>query len=251
MGLSGFGVGLIQAPAKRLKDHFAHGQAAVTGVEALDNGPRRLRRAGVADDAFMHPAELVVELEVLPVARGHTPAGVRIFLQRLQALFLAVLGQVHPELQNQRPFCHQHGLQALGAFQALRQVGCIGAALHAVENRPGVPGAQKHADPALGWQRSPEAPHHRAGEFLIRRFAHAVGLDKARVHPFVKQVDGLATSGAVDAAHQNNDRELGQSGQIHLCFEQVLAQLGHLRLVTGFVNGVAEFSGFKHERPIS
>src|SRR3989338_8922485 len=63
-----FLAGFIQALADGVKNNLAHGQAAVARVKALNDGPRRLGRAGVADHAFIHGLEFVVQLVMLPGA---------------------------------------------------------------------------------------------------------------------------------------------------------------------------------------
>ena len=237
---------LVEPVAQGLEDHLAHGEAAVVGVLALDDQPGGVGGARLADHLLVHLLELVVGLEPFPVAVGDPPAGERVLLQALEPLLLLFFGQVQPELDDQRALVDQHGLQLLGPIQALLQVGRLGDAAHPVEDRPGVPGAEEHADLALGRQGPPEAPHHRPVEFLVRGLAHAVALDVARVHPLVEQVDGGPAAGAVQAADEDDDLAPGRLRQFELRLEQGRAQGRHLFLVHGFLDLVPQLRALEH-----
>ena len=240
-------VRLRQPLAQGFENDFAHGQAAIARVRSFDDDPRRFGGAGMADDAFVDGQEFVVTFVMFPVALGDAPAGLGIAFQQLEALFLHFLGQVQPEFDDERTLVGQHLLQALGAFQALVEFGEFGQTHHAIQDRPGVPGTEEHADLALGRERAPEAPHHRPLHFLVGGIAHAVGLDETRIHPFVEQVHGLPAPRPIDAAHQNDDREFGLFRQIELRVQQRLAQLRHFLVVGRLVYLVSEFGRFKHD----
>jgi hypothetical protein len=241
--------GRIETLADRFLDHFADGQAAVARVFAFDNEPRRLGGAGMADHALVHGAEFVVEFEMLPVTIGHAPARLGVFFQHLETFFLLVPGQMQPELDDQGAFVGEHFLQQFGSLQALVEIGGLGDAVHAIEDRPGVPGAEKHADFSLGRQGAPETPHHRPVEFFIGWLAHAMGLHVTRVHPLVEQVHCFPATRAIYPAEQDNDRKLAALCQVELGIQQRFAQQRYLLVICRLVDLVTQFRRFEHAYP--
>lgn len=83
---------LVKALAHCRKQSAADGEIAVGGIFALHHDPWCGCRAGLAQREFTHLAEFIVLLETFSVRIGDAPARLRIFLQRLEAFFLAVLG---------------------------------------------------------------------------------------------------------------------------------------------------------------
>ncbi len=202
------------------QQYLADGEAAVARIRPLHHDPRRLGGAGLAQGMLRNLAELVVDLEARPVELGHTPARLGILLQRLQAFFLRVLGQVEPELEDQRAFVGEHLLEAVDLLDVLVERRRAGLLQHALHDGRGVPGTEEHADLALGRQRAPEAPHRGTLALLVRHFAHGVRLDVARIHPLVEQVHRLALARAIHAADQDDDREFAFLRQIELRVQQ-------------------------------
>ncbi len=232
---------LLQPLLQGFQQDFTHHQAAVAGVRPLYDGPGGLAGAAVADDLLRDLAEAVIELEVLPVPLRDTPAGLGVAFQGLQALFLLVLGEVEPELEQQRAFIRQHALETHDAVQGLAQFRVPGRVEHALEQGVRIPGAEKDADPPLGGEHAPEPPHRRTFAFLVGGLAHAVGADVAGIHPFVQQVGGLAAARAIHAAHEDDDREARLLEEVHLCFQQGFPQDGHFLGVGFLIDFVAEF----------
>ena len=183
---------------------------------------------------------------MLPITFGHAPAGVGILFQRLQAAFLEGFGQVEPELEDQGAFVGEHLLEAHIAFHGFFQIDIAALAIDPVEDGQAVPGTLEDADLAARWQDAPESPHGRAVVLLVRGFAHAVGLDVARIQPFIEQVHRLATTAAIDAADDDDHLETALSHQFVLGVEQGLAQGGQFLLVGFPVDFVADFRGFEH-----
>lgn len=232
---------MVKAVAQRMQQGLAHRQVAVARVAAFDHHPRCFRRAGFAQGVLGHLAELVVPLEALPILGRYPPARFGVFLQRLETLALRFLGQVEPELEYQRAFVGQHALEVLDLFDMLAQLG--GAALlhHPAHDGRGVPGTEEHADLTFRRQGAPKTPHGRTLAFLLRHFGHRMGLDMARIHPFVEQVDRLPLACAIHPADQDNDLEFPLFRQVELRVEQVLAQLRNFLFIGFFVNSVSEF----------
>src|SRR5256885_1136680 len=80
-------------------------------VPRIDDVPGRLGRGSPAQRALGLFAELIVFLEETPVLLGHAPAGELVLLQRGQALALHLLGDVHPQLDDDDPLVVQHPLE--------------------------------------------------------------------------------------------------------------------------------------------
>src|SRR5476651_2717025 len=131
-------------------------------------------------------AELIVDLEALPVEFGDAPTRVRILLQFLQTILLLLLAKVKPEFQQQDSFVAKHSLEADDLIQTLLQVHVIRLSHDPIHNRGGIPGAEDDSNLALGWEFAPEAPHRRALRLFVRGVAESSGLNMARVHPFVE-----------------------------------------------------------------
>ena len=237
----------IQSPAQRFEHDAPGGQPAIARVGALDHDPRRVGGAGLAQRAFAHLVELVVQPEMLPVALGHAPARLRVLLQCLQALLLALLGEVEPELEDERALVGEHLLEAHVLFHRLVERGVAGLAVGARQNRLRVPRAEEDANAALGRQLAPEVRHRRVPALVLGRLGQGVGGDVARVHPFLEQVDGLALAGAVHAVDEDEHGKARRVEQLVLRPEQRLAQLRQLALVGALVDRVAKLGGFEHD----
>ena len=238
--------GGIQAPAQRREQGAADEQRPIVGVRAIDDQPRRFAGAGGAQHVPGDLAIAVVLVVVVPVALGDAPARARVLLERLQPRLLPVLGQMEPELHQQHAFAREHGLEAADLVQALVELGLLAVLAHPLADRLGVPVVEHHADPAARRQRPPEAPHEGALGLLGGGRVEGPGLDVARIHPFVEQVDGLALAGLVHTVDQDHDGKLLELEQIELGIEQLGAQTRHRGAKAFVVGAVAEFGGFEH-----
>ena len=236
----------VQPPAQRLEHDAPGGEAAVARVRALDHDPRRVRGAGLAQRALAHLVEPVVQLVVLPVALGDAPARLRVLLQRLQALLLALFREMEPELEHQRALVGEHLLEAHVLFHRLVERGVAGLAVGARENRERIPRAEEDAGLSLGRQVAPEMPHRRMLALFLGRLAQRVGGDVARIHPLLQQVDGLALAGAVHAVDEDEQGEFGAVQQLVLRLKQRLAQPGKLAFVDVLLDRMAKLGGFEH-----
>ena len=150
--------------------------------------------------------EAVVELPVVPLLARDAPARERIAVQLLEPLLLRPLVEVHPELQDQRAVVGERPLELDDLVEARAELGAAQPPLDAIDERPGVPGAQEEADPPLRRQVAPEAPVLRPLALLVRRRAVCPRHQPARIHPFVEQVDDLALARAVHSAEEHDHR---------------------------------------------
>jgi hypothetical protein len=76
--------------------------------------------------------------------------------------------------------------------------------------------------------------------------AECVGMDVARIHPLVEEVDRFPLSCAVHAADDDKYGKTLQLSQVVLCVEQGGAQCRHLTLIFFLADFMADFRGFKH-----
>ena len=233
---------------ERVEQGLRDRQVAIPGVGALHDDPRRVARARAEQRVLRDLPELVVQIEMLPVLRRHAPPRVLGLLQRPQALFLLLLGEVEPELQDQRALVGEHPLEPDDLLQLLVELPLIDIPVRAVEDRPRVPRAEEDPELALGRKRLPVPPVRRLLRLLAGGHAHRPRRDVARVHPRVQQVDRLALARAIDAADDDDDRKrrLLQDGSLRL--QQRGAQRRDLLVVRLLVDDVTELGCLEHLR---
>ncbi len=183
---------------------------------------------------------------MLPVQRADAPTVQRIILEGFEAQLHLLFGQVKPELEDQRAFIAEHLFQSLGAADGLIEYGVLEAPVNPVLEHLAVPVAEENTHAALGRQLPPVAPGRRVSEFLVSLLIEGAHLDQARVHPLAEQLDGLALACAFYAVDQHDDLATGLLVQVYLRFQQGFAQLRQRSLVSLIVNGMTDFSGFKH-----
>ncbi len=228
------------------EEDAADGQGAVALVRAFHHVPGRVVPAGAAQHALAVMHEAVVDLALLPVQRTELPAVLRILLQRLETLLQLFLGEMEPELEEQRAFVAEHALEAFGGIDGLVQLGLLDMPLDPRVEHLAVPVAEEDTGPPLGRQAPPEAPLRRPLQFLVGGTEEALHLDQARVHPLVEELDRLALAGALDAVDQDDHREARLLLELELRLEQRFAQLDDGLLVGVLVDAVANFRGFEH-----
>jgi hypothetical protein len=207
--------------------------------------PGRVVAAGAAQHALAKAHEAVVGFRLLPVQRADAPAVQRVVLQRLEPRLHLLLGQVEPELDDQRAFVAQHLLQALGAGDGLVEHGVLERPC----TRPAASGCTscRRTRPSALWRQGPPvAPGRWARQLFVGLLVEGAHLDQARVHPLVEQLDRLALAGAFDAVDQHDHRETRLLLEFVLGFEQGLAQGGHFGVVGFLVDAVTDFGGFEH-----
>ncbi|MNP18643.1 hypothetical protein D3C76_1111340 [compost metagenome] len=170
----------------------------------------------------------------------------RVVLERFQPRLHLFLGQVEPELDDQRAFIAQHLLQALGAIDRLVQYGILEHPVDTALQHLAVPVAEHHPDTPLGWQLPPVTPGRGSGHFFVGLLVERAHFDQARVHPFIEQLDCLALASAFNAVDQYNHRKARLLLELELRFEQGLAQRRHFGFIGFFINRVADFGGFEH-----
>src|SRR6185312_10413199 len=221
-------------------------ERAVFMVASLDHLPRRLARARLPQRILGNVHELVVMLEALPVSRPDAPRGRLVPGEVLQALLLRLLRKVEPELHEERALGDQHPLEVPDALEAPRELAAFLVAHHALQDRIGVPGAEKDADVSLRRKLPPEAPHFGPLALELGRRPERARADMARVHPFVEEVHGLALAGAIHPVYEDHDGEVALVEEPVLEPEEALAQLRLLALELGFRELVADLGGFEH-----
>ncbi|MCY1497116.1 hypothetical protein D9M68_310710 [compost metagenome] len=227
---------LLEGGLQPFEDDAADTQAAVILVGAFDHVPGGVVAAGAAQHALAETHEAVVDLALLPVQRVELPAALGVLLQGLEALLELLLGQVEPELEDQRTLVAEHALEAFGLVDGLVQAGVLDLALDPRMKHLAVPVAEEDADPPLARQFAPEAPLRRPREFFVGRTQEALDVDQARVHPFVEQLDRLALAGAFDAVDQDEHRETRLLLQLELRIQQRFAQFQHSLLIVFLVD---------------
>src|SRR6185369_14156453 len=80
----------------------------------------------------------------------------------LEALALAGLREVEPELEDERALAREHPLEAADLLHPLIEIRVRRLAVRAPEDRIGVPGREEDPGLALRRQLPPEAPRGRA-----------------------------------------------------------------------------------------
>ena len=98
-------------------NNFSNGQASETRVYALDDRPGCRTGTGTHDGPFRCCLEAIINVPVLPILRGDTPAGKGIFFKFLQSLLLCITTQVHPEFEDQRPVIGKRLLESQNTIQ--------------------------------------------------------------------------------------------------------------------------------------
>lgn len=221
-------------------------QAAIVRVDAFDHMPGRIVTAGAAHDALAVFDELVVGLRLLPVQRADAPAVQGVVRQRLEAGLHLFLGQVEPELEDQRAFVTQHLFQTLGGIDALIEPWVLELAMDSPLKHLAVPIAKENTRAALGRQHSPVAPGRRTGQLLIGLLIKGTHFDQSRVHPLIEQLDRLTLAGPFDAVDQHDDRKTFLLLEFKLRVKQRFAQRRHFSLVGFFIDEMTDFSRFEH-----
>ena len=128
-----------EAVLQRIEHDLADGQRTIAVVRSFDDNPRRPRRVGHAQDVPGRFLQLVVSLETGPALLGHAPGRAGIALERLQSLPLAILRQMEPELDHQRAFVDQHGLEAINLIHVLIEIALRQLAANPLGDRVRVP----------------------------------------------------------------------------------------------------------------
>ena len=170
----------------------------------------------------------------------------RIVGQGLEAPLHLFFGKVEPELEDQRAFVAQHFFKTLGLVDRLIHHGVFEQAMNPALQHLAVPVTEENPHATRGRQHPPITPGRWSCQFLIRLLVEGTDLDQTRVHPFVEQLDRLALAGAFDAIDQDDHRETFLLLKFELRFKQGFAQRRHLGVIGFFVDGVTDFSGFKH-----
>ncbi|MCY1175260.1 hypothetical protein D9M73_154910 [compost metagenome] len=147
----------------------------------------------------------------------------RVVLERFQPRLHLFLGQVEPELDDQRAFIAQHLLQAFGTGDGLVEHGILEHPVHPPLQHLAVPVAKEHTHPPLGWQGPPIAPGGWAGQLFVGLLVEGEHIDHARVHPLVEQFYRLTLAGAFNAVDQHDHRKPRLLLEFVLGFEQGLA----------------------------
>jgi hypothetical protein len=83
--------------------------------------------------------QLIIGLQAIPIPFGDPPGRARILFQRLEAFFLALLGEMKPELKDQRTFIDQHRFKAIDLVDPRIQCRLGHLADQALADRFGIP----------------------------------------------------------------------------------------------------------------
>ncbi|MOA30158.1 hypothetical protein D3C78_1512220 [compost metagenome] len=112
--------------------------------------PRRVIATGAAQHTLAVFDELVVGLGLLPVQRADAPAVQWVILEPLEPGLHLFLGEVEPELEDQRAFIAKHFLQALGTGNRLVEPRVLELAMDPALQHLAVPVAEKNPHAPLG-----------------------------------------------------------------------------------------------------
>ena len=159
---------------------------------------------------------------------------------------LLLLGEVQPDLHDDRALARQHGLESRRAVHGHVEVALGDVLEDALDDGPRVPGPHEDRAAAGGGQGPPIAPILGTLLFLVGLVAVGLDLQAPRVHPLEEQPRHLGLAAPLDAADQDEQAELGR-GQGLLGLEQVRAQALQALLVGLLVHGVADFRALEHE----
>ena len=206
---AGLALGQFQSVLHTLQQQLAHGETTVVGVNPFNHIPRRIVAAGTAQDALAEVHKLVVGLGLLPVQRADAPTVQRVIGQGLEPRLHLLLGEVEPELEDQRAFIAEHFFQALGTGDGLVEPRVLDLAMHATLQHLAVPVAKKDPHAAFRRQLAPIAPSRRAGQFFVGLLVEGAYFDQARVHPFIQQLDGFALA-AILSGYFSMEQAIGQ-----------------------------------------
>jgi hypothetical protein len=167
---------------------------------------------------------------VFPVLARHPPALEGVRFQLLEAVLLSRLSQVHPEFHEQDPVVRQGLLERVDLFELRLELGVRRLAVHAVEQRVRVPGAQKQPEVAAGREIPPEAPVRRTCSLGLRGSPESARRDATGIHPLVQQIRELALPGPVHTGEHHDDRKISLP-EVRLHFEQLSSKGGGPALV--------------------
>ncbi len=236
---------LGQAAQERVADLAGDAQIAVACIGALHQVPRRCRRAGPAQQGFDRRQGLVVafvQVEV-DVVQAHT---LRLLAGLRDPLAALVRRQMQPDLEHQRPVFDQHLLQAARVLQAPGRLFDVALAGELVRQQaqPIAPGVD--ADLAARRQHLPVAPEARVVALQVLAPAEEVGLQVARVHPVVQEVQHLAHALVVVAGEHDHHGDVTPA-HLELGVQQVDPQLwqGLLVLLLGDLG--SDFGNLEHD----
>ncbi|MCY1291141.1 hypothetical protein D9M70_403180 [compost metagenome] len=236
----------LQRGLQAFQEDAPDAQAAEIRVVALDHVPGRELAVGAAQHQFGGLDDLVVDLRLLPVEHADLPLVPGIALQLLLTLLQLLLGEVEPELEDQRALVGEHPLGAHGLLDGLLHLAALQPPLDPADQHLAVPVAEEDADLPFRRQPAPEAPLRRPRQLLVGGQQKARHLDVARIEPLVEQLDRLALARALDAVDQQDHRKARLLLQLQLRLEQRGTQLDDRRLVGFLVDGVADFCRLEH-----
>ena len=189
-----------------LVDGLDHAQPRVPLGVALDEVPRRLGGARLREHVLHGLGVLIALLPVAPILVGQLPRLERIFLASLEAPQLLLVGDVHPELDEDGALHDQHRLELadLGVGPLPRVV--VGVPLDAFDQHPAVPGAVEdgHATPA--GQLRPEPPQPVVPQLVLRGRRERAHADVARIELPDEPLDRSALAGSVPALEDDAHR---------------------------------------------
>ena len=219
-------------------------QVARAGVLGIDHVPGRPGLVGRAPHPFRKPGQPVVVPLALPIVGRHPPGRSRVRLELPEAAPLGRLGQVEPDLDDQGPAGRELALEPRESPEHGVKLAELARAAGVLVEGVGVPAAGVDRHAAVRGKGAPIAPHGGPLPLLVRGLVEREGLEPARVEPPVQDVDDLALPGGLDAADDEDHRELGRL-ELDLHPHERRADVRKTGLI-GFLGKAPVISRFRH-----
>ena len=219
-------------------DETGDGEVAGARIGGGDDGPRGARAVGGVAEAGGGAGEAVVETVVATCFVGDAPRGVGVGGELGEAETLFALGEVEPDLDDERAVVGEEFFEVPDVFDVAGGRGGGETLGGLCAEELGIPGAGEDAEATVDGKAAPETPHERTFAFLVGRLAERERFDAAGVEPAAEGVDDITAATGFFAGE--NEKDFGRNlFQADLETDEFLAEGGD----TGVVNFLAQARG--------
>src|SRR4051812_4822219 len=168
--------------------------------------PRRVWMVGARDHVLDRFQVLVALVAIAPVLVGQLPTLERILLTALESLQLLLVGDVEPELDQDRALVGEGPLETVDLVVGPQPLLPRSQLLDPLDEDASVPGAIEDRHPAPARQDLPEAPEEVVALLVVGRGGELDDADVAGVDLGDQPLDAAALAGGVPALEEDADR---------------------------------------------